>query len=404
MGAFEFAALDASGRERKGVLEGDTARQVRGLLRERGWIPLNVEEVRQRETRTGGGGGLRRGISAAELALVTRQMATLIRSSLPVEEALGTIARQTEKARIKRVIMGVRSRVVEGHALATALEDFPSAFPELYRATVAAGEQSGFLPGVMDRLADYTETRQQVGQKTWLALLYPAIVSVVAILVVSALLVYVVPQVVQVFQNTDQQLPALTRGLIATSDFLREWGSTLLLLLAGGIVAFRVALRQPAMRFAYHRLLLRLPLIGRMTRATNAARFARTLSILAASGVPVLESLRIAAQVLSNLPMRRAVEEAARRVREGASLHGSLEASGYFPPMTLQLIASGEASGNLESMLERAAASQERELESYLATLLGLFEPLLILTMGAVVLVIVLAVLLPIFELNQLVQ
>jgi general secretion pathway protein F len=406
MGAFEFVALDQGGKERKGVLEGDTPRQVRSQLRERGWVPLSVDEVRTRAAARAqrGGTGSRRGMSATDLALFTRQMATLVRSGLPVEEALSTVARQTDKPRVKGMVMGVRSRVMEGHALAAALEDFPQAFPELYRATVAAGEQSGFLAAVLERLADYTETRQQVGQKTMLSLLYPAIITVVAILVVSALLVYVVPQVVEVFQTTGQQLPDLTLALIATSDFLRAWGLYLLLALAVALIVLRLALRQPAARHGFHALLLRLPVLGRMIRGGNAARFARTLSIMAASGVPVLDSLRIAAQVLSNLPMRAAVETAAERVREGASLHQSLDASGYFPPMTIQLIASGEAGGNLEEMLERAANSQEREMDAYLAMLMGLFEPILILAMGGVVLIIVLAILLPIFELNQLVQ
>jgi general secretion pathway protein F len=298
----------------------------------------------------------------------------------------------------------VRTRVLEGHTLATALADFPQVFPELYRATVAAGEQSGHLEVVFERLADYTEARQQMRQKVGLALFYPLLLTGVAVLVVAGLLTYVVPQVVQVFSSLNQQLPALTRGLIAVSEFLRQSGWLLLALLAGGAVAWALALRRIGFRRRVDRALLRLPLVARLARGANTARFARTFSILMASGVPVLEALRISAQVLSNLPMREAVQEAAARVKEGASLNKAISNSGYFPPMTVQLIASGEASGRLESMLERAAIQQERETETLIAALLGIFEPMLILVMGGVVLIIVLAILLPIFDLNQLVR
>jgi len=405
MGAFEYTALDAHGRPCKGVIEGDTARAVRVQLRERKLSPLTVEEIHRRgESAATSRGRVRRGISAADLALITRQLATLIGSGLPVEEALSTVAQQTEKGRIKSIVLGVRARVVEGHALAAALSDFPNAFPELYRATVSAGEQSGHLDAVMDRLADFTEARQAVGQRTWLALLYPALITLVALFVVGALLVYVVPQVVQVFQGTGQQLPWLTRALIAVSTFLQQWGVFLLASLIGGAVVLRWLLKYPGPRTSFHRMLLRVPLLGRLERGMNTSRFARTLSILAASNVPVLDALRISGAVLSNLVMRAAIEEAARRVREGAALNQAVGASGYFPPMTVHLIASGEASGRLEEMLERAAITQEREVDTYIATLLGLFEPLLILVMGGIVLVIVLAILLPIFELNQLVK
>jgi general secretion pathway protein F len=405
MPAFQYAALDEGGRTRKGLLEGDTPRQVRQLLRERGLTPLAVEEVAaQEQARSGRRFRLGRKINATELALVTRQLATLVNAGFPVEEALGAVARQSEKARLNSLLLAVRARVLEGHTLADALRDFPRVFPELYRATVAAGEQSGHLDVVFERLADYTEARQQMRQKVGLALFYPAMLTTVAILIVTGLLIYVVPQVVQVFVNTGQQLPALTRYLIATSDFLRQYG---VLVLAGIVLAFtsfKYALRRPVFRRRWHALLLRLPLFSRLNRGLNAARFARTFSILIASGVPVLEALRISAQVISNLPMREAVEQAAVKVKEGASLSASLSGSGLFPLMTIQLIASGEASGRLETMLERAAQQQERETETLIAALLGIFEPVLILTMGLIVLIIVLAILLPIFDLNQMVR
>ncbi|HXH03068.1 MAG TPA: type II secretion system inner membrane protein GspF [Candidatus Competibacteraceae bacterium] len=406
MPAFHYAALDERGRTRKGLLEGDTARQVRQQLRERGLTPVSVEEVSGRAA--AGTGRARKPwrarLNATELALVTRQLATLVGSGLPVEEALGAVARQAPKARVGSLLLAVRARVLEGHTLASALREFPRVFPELYRATVDAGEQSGHLEVVFERLADYTETRQQLRQKIGLALFYPALLTFVAIVIVAGLLTYVVPQVVQVFTSVGQQLPVLTRGLIALSDFLRNYGLWLLAGSAAALTAFSFGLRRIGFRRRMHRLLLRLPLVARLIRGIDAARYARTFSILTASGVPVLEGLRISAQVIANLPMREAVERTALRVKEGASLSGALAESGQFPPMTVQLIASGEASGRLEQMLERAAQQQERESETLIAALLGVFEPMLILTMGAVVLVIVLAILLPIFDLNQMVR
>lgn len=405
MGAYEFTALDTSGKERKGVLEADTPRQIRQQLREKGWAPLAVVEVQQREARR----AHRRSffqprISAVDLALITRQFATLVRSGLPVEEALQALSRQTEKPRLKSMMMAVRSRVMEGHSLATALEDFPHVFPDLYRATVAAGEQSGYLDSVLERLADYTETRQTLQQKTTLALIYPLLVLAVSLLVVALLMVYVVPQIVQVFEGIGQKLPVLTRALIAVSDFTRTYGLWVLIAVVITVIMAKAALRRSGPKRRFHRFLLRLPMISRLVRGLNTARFARTLSILTGSGVPVLEALRISASVVSNVPMRAAVEEAARRVREGAALHTALERSGYFPPMTIHLVASGEASGKLEEMLERAADSQEREMEVLITTITELFGPLLILVMGGMVLIIVLAILLPIFDLNQLVK
>ncbi len=403
MGAFEYSALNERGREKKGVLEGENARQIRQQLREQGLTPLSVEEVAQRETRERAGFSLKRGISATDLALITRQLATLVRAALPLEECLQTVARQSEQPRLKSMMLAVRSKVMEGHTLADGLGDFPHVFPELYRTTVSAGEQSGHLDVVLERLADYTEKRQQMRQKIMLALFYPVILTVVAILVTGALLTYVVPQVVQVFDNIGQELPWLTVSLIAVSDFLRGYGLWLLLLLVILISIFVSLLRREAMRFRWHQTLLRLPLIGRLGRGLNTARFARTFSILTASGVPVLEAMRLSAEVMGNLPMRGAVNDASHRVREGSGIARALEQSRYFPPMTLHLIASGESSGKLEEMLERAADNQERELETVIAMVMGMFEPILILVMGGVVLVIVLAILLPIFDLNQLV-
>lgn len=405
MGAFEYTVLDPSGREKKGVMEGDAPRQVRQQLREQGLVPLEVHEVAQRESRDRKQSSLfKRGINATDLALITRQLATLVRAALPLEECLRAVSQQTDRTRLKSMLLAVRSRVMEGHTLAAGLGDFKHVFPELYRTTVEAGEQSGHLDRVLERLADYTENRQQMQQKVKLAVFYPAMLTAVAFLVVGGLMTYVVPQVVQVFDNIGQDLPPLTVGLIATSDFMREHGVVMLLFLVMVGVVFSWLLKNKDNRRRFHRMQLSMPLIGRLVRGMNTGRFARTFSILTASGVAVLEALRLSAQVISNLPMRDAVDEAAARVREGASIAAALEKSGYFPPMTVHLIASGEASGKLEEMLERSAINQEREIETLIAAVLSLFEPMLILVMGAVVLIIVLAILLPIFDLNQLVQ
>ncbi len=404
MSAFEYVALDNSGKKKKGVLEADTARQVRQQLRDKGWMPVEVEETTERASKDSKRGfQFKRGVSATDLSLITRQLATLVRSGLPLDESLQAVSQQTEKPRLKNMLLAVRSRVMEGHTLATGLGDYPHIFPGLYRTTVSAGEQSGHLDLVLERLADYTENRQQMQQKLQLALFYPALLTLVAIGVVVGLMTFVVPQVVQVFDNIGQDLPPLTRGLIAMSDFLRNYGLLMLFLMgvAGAGIGWLLSKEGPKRR--YHAALLHLPLLGRLERGVNSGRFSRTFSIVTASGVPVLEGLHIASEVMSNVPMREAVEEAARLVREGASIHGALEKSGYFPPMTVHLIGSGEASGKLEEMLERAAINQEREIETLISAVMGLFEPVLILVMGALVLIIVLAILLPIFNLNQLV-
>ena len=407
MGAFEYVALDDRGRQKKGVLEGDAPRQIRQNLREQGLVPIEVNELTG-GVRTNKSGGLRLGLrqtlSVTELALFTRQLATLVRAGLPLESALQAVSQQTESSKTQKVVLGIRSKVLEGHDLASALGDFPGVFPEIYRATVAAGEHSGHLDGVLERLADYVENQQVLRQKVQLALFYPAILSIVAIGVVVALLAKVVPDVVGVFDTIDAELPLLTRGLIATSDFLRDYGLFLLLLMVVMGIGARSALQQEKIRWRFHRFLLRLPLLGRATRGINTGRFARTFSILVNSGVPVLDSLRICTQVVVNLPMREAIDHAAKRVREGSSIHQALSSYKLFPPITLHLIANGESSGELGAMLERAAQHQEREVETLISALMGVFEPVLILTMGGIVLLIVLAILLPIFDLNTLVR
>ncbi len=405
MEAYKFVALDPAGKEKQGTLEGDSAKQVRQQLRDGNLLPLSVEVAAKKETeKKPGTFTLQRSISAMDLALITRQLSTLLRSGLPLESSLLSVAKQSGKRHIERVLLAVRARVREGHSLSSGLAEFPSIFPELYHRTISAGEESGHLDSVLDRLADYTEKRQQMQQKTVLALFYPALLTLLSVAIVVGLVTFIVPQIVKVFETMDQELPLITQALISTSATLREHGLTMLLLLVAFTVIIRLLLKRPAIRMAWHRLILYIPLIGNLVRSINAARFSRTLSILAASSTPILDALRISSQVITNEPIRQAVEHAAARVREGSSLQAALENTGYFPPLTISLLASGEASGNLEGMLEHSADIQEREIESLITTLLGMFEPLLILIMGGIVLTIVLAILLPIFELNQLVS
>lgn len=404
MAAYAYLALDAQGRQHKGLLEADSPRQARALLRERQLSPLQVNAARTREDEQPRHGlRLSRGLSAAELALLTRQLATLIQAALPIEEALRAAAAQAASARVKGMLLAVRSGVLEGQSLAQSLAAFPAAFPELYRATVAAGEHAGHLGLVLEQLADYTEQRQQSRQKIQLALLYPLILMIASLTIVGFLLGYVVPDVVKVFVNTGQSLPTLTLGLIAVSALVKHWGWLILLLLAGGLVLLRLWLRPPTRRQRWHALQLRLPLFGRLLRATQTARFASTLAILCRSGVPLVEALAIAAAVIGNLHIRHKVMLAAQQVREGSSLTRALQASEEFPPMMLHMIASGEKSGELEQMLARTARNQENDLAAQVALLVGLFEPFMLVFMGGVVLLIVLAILLPILSLNQLV-
>ncbi|HEY8051618.1 MAG: type II secretion system inner membrane protein GspF [Steroidobacterales bacterium] len=404
MGAFEYTALDAGGKERTGILEGDTPRHIRQLLREQQLLPVAVSEVAQKEAKRQRSFSLLRRVSPADLTLFTRQLATLVRAGLPLEESLLAVSQQTEKPRVQSIVLGVRARVMEGHTLADGFAEFPGVFPEIYRATVAAGEQAGHLDDVLERLAEYTETREEMRQKVLAALLYPIFLTVMCFGIVSLLLVFVVPKVVAVFVAQKAQLPLITRLLIATSAFLRSYGIYLLIAAVLAYALFRRWQRDPAARRRFQRLQLRMPLIGKLTRGFNNARFTRTFSILCASAVPVLEAMRISAEVVTNLPMRDAVTDAAARVREGAPIGRSLAATRQFPPMTIHLISSGESSGQLEHMLERAAISQERELDGLLSAMVGLLGPLLIVVMGLFVMGIVFAMLLPIFEINQLIH
>lgn len=405
MAGFEYTALGATGREMRGVIEADTERHARALLRERGLMPLAVEGLRaSRPGREASARTWRRGLSHSELALVTRQFATLVRAGLTIEECFNVLIEQAESTGTRTLLAAVRARILEGQSLSRGLAAFPSAFPPIYRAMIEAGEQSGRLGDVLERLADFTESRENLRNRVILAFIYPALVTTVALAVITLLLVYVVPQVTRVFANLGQTLPLATRILIALSDFMRASGWLWLIGIVAAIILVPVILRDPGRKRIFHARLLRLPLLGRLIRGVNAARFADTLGILTASGVPLLTSLQSAAAVVTNLPMRGAVEEALRRVREGGALAPALGAAKLFPPLVIHLIASGEATGRLDAMLTRAADAQTRELDNWIRGLTALLEPLLILAMGLIVLFVVVAILLPIFEMNQMIR
>lgn len=406
MPAFHYTAISKLGAEQKGVIEADSEKVARQLLRDKSLIPLALKQSQQKASAANGKRlnlfTRQRGLTSKELALFTRQFATLLSAGLPVEESLSAVGEQTEKPHIKGLILSVRSKVLEGHSMANALREYPHAFSELFCATIGAGERTGHLDKVLLRLADYTEQQADMRQKLRTALIYPSMIVLVAICIVGFLLEYVVPKMVAVYGHLNQALPFMTVILIGTSNFVKKDGIYLLIALIIGIFFWRRALKKSAeLREKTHRFLLRLPFIGHAIQTANTARFARTLSILTAAGVPVLDAMRISAQLITTIPIRKAVIEAVDHVREGAAIHLALKQTHYFSPMSVHMIASGEASGQLEAMLDRVAHMQEEEISRLIDVSLALFEPAVILIMGAIVLFIVLAVLLPIFQLNQ---
>lgn len=405
MAAFSYKAVNHKGRNSSGVIEADNARQVRQQLREKGLIPVQVEQVAEKNKQQKSGFQLfGPRVSASELALMTRQLATLVESALPIEEALLAVADQSSKPTQRNMMMAVRSKVVEGHGLADAMGEFPSVFDELYRAMVAAGEKSGHLDTVLNRLADYTERRQQTRSQIIQAMVYPSLMMFFAVAIVVLLLTIVVPEIVGQFDNMGQELPAITQVLISTSEWLQNYGLYLAVFIVLLIVGIRQALKNPALRLKYHKLILKTPLLGKISKGLNTSRFARTLSILTSSAVPLLEAMRISGDVLENRYMKQQIEAATINVKEGSSLRAALDHTKMFPPMMMHMISSGEKSGELQNMLGRAADNQDREFESLVNVSLKTFEPLLIVTMAGVVLFIVLAILQPILGLNQMVS
>jgi general secretion pathway protein F len=407
MAAFAFEAVNPQGKTKKGVLEGDNARQIRQQLREQGLIPVTVEQVKEQQTNKNNAFQFtlfKPSISAGELALLTRQLATLVEAALPIEEALLAVAEQSEKPRQKNMMMAVRSKVVEGFGLAEALGDFPSIFDTLFIAMVAAGEKSGHLDVVLNRLADYTENREKTRSQVIQAMIYPGLMMFFAVAITVLLLTVVVPKIVTQFEHMGQGLPPITQIVMDISTFLQASWMWVVIALVVAIIGAQRTLRIPAMQLKFHRWILGVPLIGKVNRGLNTARFARTLSILTASAVPLLEAMKIASDVLLNKHIKAQVAESAIMVKEGASLRAALDKTKMFPPMMMHMIASGERSGELQGMLARAADNQDREFESLVGVSLKVFEPLLIVSMAGIVLFIVLAILQPIIALNSMVN
>ncbi|MFM1594413.1 MAG: type II secretion system inner membrane protein GspF [Woeseiaceae bacterium] len=403
MPAFHYTAVDKEGNETKSSLEGDTDKHVRTILREKGLLPLLVKEIKADNSTKIKINFTQNSLSSIDLAYFTRQLATLIKSGIPIDEALFAINEQNKKQYIKNIILTIRSKIMEGYTLSDSFSDFPKSFPVIYTTTIAAGEKSGHLSLILDKLADFTESRKKLQQQIKNALIYPTALVITALLVIAFMLAYVVPKVVYIFENFNQQLPLLTRIMIASSDFLLNYWlyiivfSVMLIFLSGYL------LKNDDTKSKYHSILLKLPIFGRLIMNMNSARFMQTLSILAGSGVPILEALKISANVVTSLPMKQAVNETTIRVSEGESISKSLSQSHLFPPMMIHMIGSGENSGRLEEMLDRATVNQEQEVENTIATLLGIMQPLTVIIMAGIVLLIVLAILLPIFEINNLI-
>jgi len=403
MAAFEYKALE-KGKQKKGVMEGDNARQVRQRLKEQGLIPVEVIETKSKQQKSASQGlSFKRGISVNDLSLITRQLATLVQAGMPLEESLKAVAEQGEKAHIRSMMMGVRSRVIEGYPLTESFADYPHVFDDLFCSMVAAGEKSGHLDTVLNRLADYAENRQKMRSKLQQAMIYPIMLTLIAIAVISFLLATVVPKIVDQFVQMGQGLPTVTEVLLAASNFVVHWGLLVVVVVIVFIAGVKWLLTKPHLRLAWDKKILQLPVIGKVVRGLNTSRFARTLSICTSSAIPLLDGMKVAADVMSNTYFKQQVLEAADNVREGASLRVSLEQTKLFPPMMLHMIASGEQSGELEQMLTRSADNQDRDFESLVNMALGIFEPLLIVFMAGIVLFIVVATLMPIIELNNLV-
>jgi len=399
MPAFKYNAQDPNGKLQKGIIEADSSRQARQKLRDKGFIVLNIDQSNKKNSE----GKSKLSINTKDLALITRQLATLLQAGMPIEEVLAAVAEQTEPPKTKGLILSVRSKVLEGHSLAKSMGEFPEAFSELYCGTVAAGEKSGHLDVVLQRLADFTEKQLEMKLKVQQALIYPSVMVFVAIGIVGFLLEFVVPKMVAVYSSQQQELPGMTQFLISLSQGIASYGLYILIGTIIAIVIFRKTLKtNKTFKYNYHKFLLKLPIAGNTIKVANTARFARTFAILSSSGVPVLEAMKAASNLITNLPIKDAVTNATKQVREGAAINLSLKQTKYFQPMTIHLIASGENSGQLENMLERAADNQDSEISRLITTSLALFEPAIILIMGAIVLFIVLAVLLPIFQLDQL--
>ncbi|ANN95396.1 TPA: GspF family T2SS innner membrane protein variant LspF [Legionella pneumophila] len=398
MGAYQYQALKVNGSISKGVIEADSERHARQLLREQGLIPTQVQTLTQQRAASS-----KSKVSAADLALLTRQLATLLAAGIPVEESLRGVSEQTEKDKVRELIIGVRSKVLEGYGLAQAMAQYPNAFPELYRATVGSGEQTGRLDVVLEKLADYTEKQQQTRQKVQQALIYPLLMIIVSTAIISFLLTFVVPKIIDVFTESGQTLPPMTQLLINLSQFIKSYGLYSLVTIIVALIGFKKSLSNIKIKTAWHQFMLKLPIVSYLVKTINVARYIHTFGILFAAGVSVLETMRVSSSLVTNIVMRQAFDLATLRVREGSGISEALKETKFISPMAIHLIASGEKSGQLSEMMERSASHLDNEVNRLIETSLTLLEPMVILLMGAVVLFIVLATLLPIFSMEQLV-
>jgi general secretion pathway protein F len=406
MAAFRFEAMNRQGNTSQGVVDADSLKLARARLRDMGLIPVTVDPLNEKVNSQKFSSTLfkRQRISSFEQSQVTRQLSTLTNAGLNIEESLAAIAEQIEKAELKELILNIRADVMSGSSLSHALGNYPEVFSEVYCAIVSAGEHSGELPHILDRLASYTESRQQLAQKVIAAFVYPALVTITAILVVGGLLIYVVPQMVSAFQQSKQALPFLTVAMIFISDVLRATWIYLILVISSGIYLFNKSLKNIHLKTKFHLRLLKVPVIGSLILSVNTARFAKTLSILVGSGVPIILALNAASKATAFLPMREAIQAAIKSVKDGGALSGSLKSSKLFPPILIHLIANAEQTGNLDKMLDSAAIHQENEVNNKIRILTSVLEPALIIIMGALVMTIVLAVMLPIIQINQIIH
>ena len=403
MDAFEYSSLNQAGKNKTGIIQADTEKHVRQLLRDQNLIPIKIEKV-DASINTDVGKKHKTTLRAGELPIIIRQLSTLLKAGLPLDEALVTITEQSDHKNSKKILITLRAKLMEGHPLAYAMELFPKAFDELITTSVEAGEQSGNLDEVLLRLAEYLEKKEDMSKQSWMALLYPVILIVTSIAVVSGLMVYIVPKVIQVFENNNAELPLITRALVSLSDWVRHYGLVMLIVFMVATLGFIGALQNKDFKFKWHKFLLKLPIMGSFIRIAQSARFTRTLGILTKSTVPIVQALSLSSKVIKNLAIKQSIEKTAAQVREGSSLSKSLKANGYFPPMTIRLINSGEQSGILSEMLERAADTQERDVNHKLTSIVSILQPVAILIVGVMILLIVLAMLLPIFQMNTIIS
>jgi general secretion pathway protein F len=401
MATYGYKAFEASGKQKSGVVQADSPRIARQMLRERGLIVAHVDVVKNDNLKKF---SFKKTISALELSLITRQFAILLNSGLSVEQALTALIDQLDNTEQKSIMMSVRAEVLGGRPLAASMRVFPKVFPDVYCSLIHAGEQSGSLAGVMTKLADYSDKTRELTSKIMMALLYPVIVTIVAIIMIVALLVYVVPQVTKVFESSKQELPALTEILIATSNGLRNYGLIIFVVVVSMIVFVMQLLKRHHFKLRFHKWLLTIPVAGKLLINIDVARFTHTLALLLTSGVPMIAALEAGLNTLSNYMMKNAIDNALKVVQEGVPLAVALAHENVFPPVVIHLIASGEKSGNLEHLLEQAGAHQELELSHRSQLLTGILEPALILFMGGIVLLIVIAIMLPILNMNKMVM